>query len=998
MAVNYYDSYIWDYNDSYPFNSDLTENSENVYGKLTSQKNRILNLDNPPDWLFTVYYYDQKGRLIETLKDNHLGGREIRLTEPDFDGKPTRSWIYHSLGQNTIREYYTPDYDHSDRLKKLWYSIDNESNSFTLYKNKYNSLGMLIERNYHSFDDLVYLQSVDFAYNSRGWLNRINNSNLNNNHHYIDIDQYLGANEAVDGVRLDSLIITLKEIDNELLELDYYDIKEMKIISLDSSSLDRYQSVNEHSLWQIKKGTIDEADFESLRNITDRTFTFLFNNVYFNSSDENQIIIDSLNNILTQQLVNAGINDQAVIEAFNRQIVSYILGSISFIYFNEDNDDLFGESIYYDATSQATQLPVIPQYDGNISAIKWQTTQNSGERSYCYTYDELNQLQQATYREKENGVWTRNVGRYDVSGITFDKNGNILSLERNGYIGIQGGNPAFGMMDDLSYTYSGNKLKAVEDAISNSGNDNNDFKDNGIHTTVEYEYDNNGNLISDDNKGIVSISYNYLNLPEEIIFSQTRKIAYLYASDGTKLRETITDGQLTHTFDYCGNMVYEDSELSYILNPAGRALPAVQEHEYIYEYFLTDHLGNVRVVYGDPDRDHVAEVIQENSFYPFGMTMGGLNYIAGLENRYLYQGKEATGDFGLWWSDFHARRFDSQLGRWHVPDPAVQFASPYVGMANNPVIAVDPDGRWAVGGHRWMGGITWNSSAIFQRQLDIMYGRTGAALDDFDINFIYGSSGYRGNETRCGGGGNPDNPDNPYEKTRTVVAGVSSSTGEVFPAAMDPVTGRWGFQYTRINPITPFIQIDNEIYKTNLNYELEVIWVNLGGDAAGQECYSGDGPLFTVADWTNNGIGGIAIGMGRSGGTFRLSNSRGLSPKHYASGWRGNGSVTTYNMATWGSRIAKGSLLINLGLGAFSINNAYIADGRTFGYNTQVATGQFIGGMAGSMAGAEIGAAIGVWFGGFGAIPGAVIGGVIGGVLCGWGGSELGGAVIEWNY
>ncbi len=115
-------------------------------------------------------------------------------------------------------------------------------------------------------------------------------------------------------------------------------------------------------------------------------------------------------------------------------------------------------------------------------------------------------------------------------------------------------------------------------------------------------------------------------------------------------------------------------------------------------------------------------------------------------------------------------------------------------------------------------------------------------------------------------------------------------------------------------------------------------------EADGQGGYSGDGPLFTAADWTNNGIGGFASGMQRTGGTFRLSNSTGFSPKHYASGWRGNGYVTTYNTATWGSRIAKGSLLVNIGLGAYSINKANIADGRTFGYNTQVATGQVAGG------------------------------------------------------
>jgi RHS repeat-associated protein len=159
---------------------------------------------------------------------------------------------------------------------------------------------------------------------------------------------------------------------------------------------------------------------------------------------------------------------------------------------------------------------------------------------------------------------------------------------------------------------------------------------------------------------------------------------------------------MTHTFDYCSNLVYEDGELIYLLNPAGRAIPGEEENEFLYEYFLYDHLGNVRVVFGDHDRDQVAEVLQENHYYPFGMTMGGLNFAAGLENRFLYQGKEITSNFNLWWSDFHARRFDSQLGRWHVPDPIGQFSSPYVGMGNNPVIFTDPDGRELIGGiFRW---------------------------------------------------------------------------------------------------------------------------------------------------------------------------------------------------------------------------------------------------------------------------------------------------------
>ncbi|MBW6481409.1 MAG: hypothetical protein K0B37_18445, partial [Bacteroidales bacterium] len=75
------------------------------------------------------------------------------------------------------------------------------------------------------------------------------------------------------------------------------------------------------------------------------------------------------------------------------------------------------------------------------------------------------------------------------------------------------------------------------------------------------------------------------------------------------MRETITDGQMTVSIDYCANLVYHDGVLVYLLTPGGRAIPAEGEQAYAFEYFLTDHLGNVRVVFGDPDRDRKADVI-----------------------------------------------------------------------------------------------------------------------------------------------------------------------------------------------------------------------------------------------------------------------------------------------------------------------------------------------------------------------------------------------------
>ena len=95
------------------------------------------------------------------------------------------------------------------------------------------------------------------------------------------------------------------------------------------------------------------------------------------------------------------------------------------------------------------------------------------------------------------------------------------------------------MIDKLTYHYKGNQVIGIDDAIiyDNSG----DFFDNGqyyyISHCVEYEYDANGNLTKDLNKGIISITYNELNLPETIDFGGNSRIQYDYDALGNKGRQ-----------------------------------------------------------------------------------------------------------------------------------------------------------------------------------------------------------------------------------------------------------------------------------------------------------------------------------------------------------------------------------------------------------------------------------------------------------------------------
>ncbi len=44
---------------------------------------------------------------------------------------------------------------------------------------------------------------------------------------------------------------------------------------------------------------------------------------------------------------------------------------------------------------------------------------------------------------------------------------------------------------------------------------------------------------------------------------------------------------------------------------------------------------------------------------------------------------------------FQLRLYDSRINRWLTPDPYGQYASPYLGMGNDPVYRIDPDGGFS---------------------------------------------------------------------------------------------------------------------------------------------------------------------------------------------------------------------------------------------------------------------------------------------------------------
>ena len=338
----------------------------------------------------------------------------------------------------------------------------------------------------------------------------------------------------------------------------------------------------------------------------------------------------------------------------------------------------FTQNLYYN-TGVGTA-----RYNGNISSMTWKSGNESTVRGYKFTYDGLDRMLNATYGETA-GIST-NANRFSENVTGYDKNGNIKGLQRYGQLS----STAYGMIDNLTLTLNGNQLNRVDDAVAASTyNGGFEFK-NGANAADEYSYDANGNLTKDLNKGISGITYNFLNLPNAVTFSDGSTITYTYGADGTKLRTVHKIGSTTTTTDYCGNVIYENGVQKLLLTEEGYITLSDSK----YHYYLKDHQGNNRVVISQ------SGTVEETShYYPFG----GVFASAGNVQPYKYNGKELDTKKGLNWYDYGARHYDAVLGRFITVDALYDKhfkESPYVYCGNEPVGRIDPDGNdWRVQTH-----------------------------------------------------------------------------------------------------------------------------------------------------------------------------------------------------------------------------------------------------------------------------------------------------------
>lgn len=349
-------------------------------------------------------------------------------------------------------------------------------------------------------------------------------------------------------------------------------------------------------------------------------------------------------------------------------------------YATANNDDhWFGMELNYDRGFEKSLL------NGNIAGTKWRSKGDDQQRAYGYSYDPASRILGADFTEGSGNVYADNpkidfdmvMGNGVDGSDAYDANGNIKKMKHRGMKGIGGSTT----IDYMTYLYydNGNKLRSVSEPGPFIDHKLGDFTDK--NSGDDYGYDRNGNLIADLNKKIGSntgefatsdgaFKYNHLNLPSVITIKDDNNpslvkgtITYIYDAAGNKLEKRVQENASAANNNkardivttYLGGFNYEtktvdqpdaanpnyQDKLMFFAQEEGRVRiehPLNDSPLFHYDYFVKDHLGNVRMVLTDEQQqtpylasmESAVRVNEEKVFknigttaYPAGNVPGG---------------------------------------------------------------------------------------------------------------------------------------------------------------------------------------------------------------------------------------------------------------------------------------------------------------------------------------------------------------------------------------
>ncbi|MGJ1267265.1 RHS repeat domain-containing protein [Sphingobacterium spiritivorum] len=338
-----------------------------------------------------------------------------------------------------------------------------------------------------------------------------------------------------------------------------------------------------------------------------------------------------------------------------------------------------------------------PSYSGMINGLSWQSKKPVSISGLdapvmnTYTYDRNQQLISSSWGTPDYAAnsFTSSGNGNREHNLSYDLHGNLRSLQRTNSSGTD--------LSNFTYNYAANTNKL-----------------SSVPGYADYTYDAIGQLASQIKGGAgMYLDYDASGKVSRIYSDAGKSVvmlSFVYDESGNRIRkQDHRTGSVTYySYDAGGSLmaIYDNAGSGGAIRLAEQPVYAANRIGIYYrqagnyQYTLTDHLGNTRVVINRNKLSNgEADVVYYADYYPFGMVLRS----GGVEGRYGYQGQYAEKDGETGWNNFDLRNYDAAIGRWLTVDPYGQYYSPYVGMGNNPVSGVDPDGGFST----WLGAKIW---------------------------------------------------------------------------------------------------------------------------------------------------------------------------------------------------------------------------------------------------------------------------------------------------
>jgi len=201
-TVNYYDDYSFIGKHGVPtslnyvtppsgYGTCYTESSK---GLLTGTVTARMDATGVTGYDYAAFYYDERGRIIQSRATNHMGGIEEEYVAYSFTGEPLkRQHVHTATGKSTQTEVCTYEYDHAGRLLATKHKL-NTNEEVTLVENTYDDLGRIKSSKRHGNSALT----TDYTYNVRSWIRTLTTDTLfNQTLHYND--SYGGSRACYNG-------------------------------------------------------------------------------------------------------------------------------------------------------------------------------------------------------------------------------------------------------------------------------------------------------------------------------------------------------------------------------------------------------------------------------------------------------------------------------------------------------------------------------------------------------------------------------------------------------------------------------------------------------------------------------------------------------------------------------------------------------------------------------------------------------------------------------